>query len=140
MEEMITFAEGAEEAALATMLAEIIESNLESGGPRTRAFQNLKSAVYINAADAGVEITLLFKRGHLEIHAGKPVRPDISIEADSAHLLDLTNLKIRGGLPFFFDETGRGVVKKLLRGELKIKGLLRHPLELVRLTKVLSVA
>lgn len=140
MAEKISFAEGAEETALAAMLAEIIQSNLESGGPRVKAFQKLKSAVHINALDAEVEITLLFKRGHLAIHAGKPVPPDISIEAESATLLDLTNLKIRGGLPFFFDETGRGVVKKMLRGELKIKGLLRHPLELVRLTKVLSVA
>lgn len=140
MPDKISFAEGAEETALAAMLAEIIESNLENGGSRVKAFRSLRSAVHINAADAGVEITLEFKKGHLTVHAGKPLPPAISIEAESATLLELTNLKIKGGLPFFFDETGRGVVKKLLRGELKIKGLLRHPLELVRLTKVLSVA
>lgn len=137
---MISIAAGAEETPLASMLAEIIESNLENGGARVKAFRKLGSAVHINAADAGVEITLLFEKGRLTVHAGKPVKPAISIEADSATLLDLTNLEIKGGLPYFFDETGRGVVRKLFRGELKMKGLLLHPLELIRLTKVLSVA
>ncbi len=136
----ISFAAGAEETPLASMLVEIIESNLESGGARVKAFRDLGSAVHINAVDAGVEISLLFKKGHLTVHTGKPVKPAISIEADSATLLDLTNLKIKGGMPYFFDETGRGVARKLFRGKLKLKGLLRHPLELVRLTKVLSVA
>jgi hypothetical protein len=39
----------------------------------------------------------------------------------------------------YFDETGRDILKKLLRGSLKIEGLLKHPLQLVHLTKIFSV-
>jgi hypothetical protein len=34
---------------------------------------------------------------------------------------------------------GREVTKKLLTGQLKVKGLLMHPLKLARLNKLLSV-
>jgi hypothetical protein len=43
------------------------------------------------------------------------------------------------GFPNYFDRTGRDILKKLLCGSLKIEGLLKHPFQLVHLTKIFSV-
>lgn len=138
MPEMITFGTGAEEAPLAAVLAQLINHNLGKGGARLEAFRKLSSPVYFKVTDVGVEILLLFKKGTLIIHSGKPVRPAISFITDSETLLELTNINLRGGLKMLSDKNNRNLARKVLRGELKIKGLLLHPLELLRLAKVLS--
>jgi hypothetical protein len=136
----IALAPGADETALAVMLADIIRINLETKSEKLKDFNALRARVYIHATDAEVEITLDFARGLLTVHSGKVEQPQISIITDSSTLMDLTNLQIKGGMPYFFDQTGRDVTKKLFRGELKIKGLIAHLASLVRVTKVLSVA
>lgn len=136
----IVLAPGADETALAVMLADIIRINLQTKPVRIKDFQSLSSRVYIHATDAEVEITLDFARGKLTVYSGKVEQPQISISTDSSTLMELTNIQIKGGMPYFFDQTGREVTKKLLRGDLKIKGLVVHLLSLVRVTKVLSVA
>lgn len=136
----IDLAPGADETALALMLADIIRINLEAKPEKLKDFHLLRSRVYIHATDAEVEITLDFARGKLTVYSGGVGHPQISIITDSSTLMDLTNLQIKGGMPYFFDQTGREVTKKLLRGELKIKGLVAHLASLVRVTKVLSVA
>jgi hypothetical protein len=136
----IVLAPGADETALAVMLADIIRINLETKPEKLKDFYALRARVYIQAVDAEVEITLDFVRGKLTVYSGKTEKPQISIITDSSTLLDLTNIQIKGGMPNFFDQTGREVTRKLLRGELKIKGLVSRLLSLIRLTKVLSVA
>lgn len=136
----ITLAPGAEETALAAMLAEIVNGNLTSRPGKRKDFQALCSTVYIHAEDADIEITLAFDRGRLTIYNGKAGKPAITIATDSATLLDLTNLQIKLGMPYFFDSTGREVVKKMFNGALKIGGLFTRLPSLIRLTKVLSVA
>jgi len=59
--------------------------------------------------------------------------------AGSSTILDLCLLKIKFGLPYFFDRAGFKVLKKLLTGQLIIKGMLRHIFTLVKLTKLISV-
>lgn len=136
---LVNLAPGAEEAALAMMLSEIIESNLRDKPQKLKDFNKLKTRVYINAYDADLELTLVFNKGELTIHNGKVGKPNISIITDSGTLLDLTNLKIKAGIPWFFDENGREVTKKMLSGKLKIHGLVTRLLPIIRLTKVMSV-
>ena len=42
-------------------------------------------------------------------------------------------------MPWYFDETGRSILRKLLKKELKIKGMYAHPLKLTAVTKVMSL-
>jgi hypothetical protein len=90
---------------------------------------------------ADVQLTLEFRGGKLVFHSGIVASPGLIVSADMDTLMEVTNLQIRyGGLPNPFDETGTAVIKKLFRGELKIKGLLAHPLALIRVCRVISVA
>ena len=61
-------------------------------------------------------ITLAFHRGKLTVHNGRVGVPDMEIMAkESMTLIELSNLNIKFGLPYYFDEQGRGVIKNLMR-------------------------
>jgi hypothetical protein len=64
----------------------------------------------------------------------------IAITAGSAELLELTSAPLRFGLPDLFDPTGRAVLGNVVFGRVRIRGLLRHPRRLARLSALLSVA
>jgi hypothetical protein len=53
--------------------------------------------------------------------------------------MDLANITIKFGMPYYFDETGRMVIKKLFKRELKIKGMFVHTMALTHMTKIMSV-
>jgi len=66
-------------------------------------------------------------------------KPDIIIRTDSDKVIGLNSISIKFGLPYYFDEAGMTVIKQILSGELKIEGMLLHPVILTRLTKIMSV-
>ncbi len=135
----IELAPGAEVAPLTGVMADLLGGNLEEKPFRIKDFNALHANVGINAVDAESQVTLEFQRGKLVVHNGL-VDPDLLITAEVETLLGITNLKIKFGIPWYFDEVGLDTIKKLLKGDLKIKGMLFHPFALTRLTKVMSVA
>lgn len=128
-----------EDGGMATMIADIIKGNLEEKPKREKDFNALNGSIYMQAEDAEVDMTLIFKKGSLEVHNGKVGKPKISIVTDSGTMLDLANISVKFGLPYYFDATGREVIAKLVTGKLKIKGLVSHPIKLTRFTKLMSV-
>ena len=134
----VKLAPGADDVAMAVMLSDMLVANLEKP-EKLKDFNKLKARVYINAKDAETEMTMVFDRGSLTVYGGKEGAPDISIITDAATLLDLANINIKFGMPYYFDETGMAVVKKLLKRELQIKGMFTHYFALNRLTKIMSL-
>ena len=64
----------------------------------------------------------------------------VTIRADADTVMSLSNLKIGVlGMPVYYDEVGRGVALKLMRGKLRIDGLLTNIATLNRVTRVFSV-
>jgi len=53
--------------------------------------------------------------------------------------MELANINIKMGLPYYFDKTGMEVIKKLMKKELVIKGLITRTIPLTHLTKIMSV-
>lgn len=129
----------AAENGMATMLAELMRSNIEASSYKALCFKLLKATVAIEAADAEVQVTLVFNRGSCVIYDGIHGNVDVRVEADSETILQLSMVKIVAGLPFYLDETGFEVIGKTLRGELRMQGMVCHPLTLNLLTIVLSV-
>jgi hypothetical protein len=135
----IKLAPDAGNAGMAVMMADMIKANLEDNPERIKDFNKLKGNVWITAEDAGTEMTMSFDGDSLIVHGGRTSDPMLWITTDSTTLLDLANIQIKAGLPYYFDEVGRMVVKKLLKGELKIQGMFTHNLALTHLTKIISV-
>ena len=129
-----------EPSAFASMLGGLIEANVQSRPEKQRDFQSLvaRVGVWVNDIDEGV--TLDFKGGRLTVHNGLEPRRTITIRTDAETVMSLSNLKIGVlGLPVYYNEVGRGVAGKLLRGKLKIDGLLTNVMTLNSVTRIFSV-
>ena len=129
-----------EPSAFASMLGGLIEANVKSRPEKTRDFESLVARVGIWVTDIDEGVTLDFKGGTLVMHNGLKPRRTITIRTDAETVMSLSNLKIGVlGLPVYYDEVGRGVATKLLRGKLKIDGLLPNILTLNAVTRLFSV-
>jgi len=136
---LIILDDGAKDMGLAEMLFHLLRQNLEQKPQKVLSFQALESNVVIVARDIDITVSLVFKGGELKIYNGVIGKADLKIIADHEVILDLSLVNISIGLPNFFDKTGRTILKKILVGKLKIEGMLKHPLQLIYLTKIFSV-
>ena len=128
----------AEPSGLATMIGGLIEGNLAAHPDRARLLR--PAVVGIVATDAGVAITLRLAPGRVTVADGLLGRPQVAVEADSGTLTELTSTPLRLGFPDAMTPEGRAVSQKLLRGDLRVRGLGRHPGIVSRLNRLLSVA
>jgi hypothetical protein len=136
---VIVLDEGARDVGLAEMMFNLIRQNLEQNPQKIKGFNSLDAKVMIEARDIQIIIGLEFEQGRLTVSKGFSIKPDLHILTDSTTILDLCLIKIKFGLPYFFDVNGFRVFKKLLTRKLIIKGLLSHFFVLVKLTKIVSV-
>jgi hypothetical protein len=129
-----------EPSAFAEMLGGLIEANVLARPEKKRDFDVLAARVGIFATDIAEGVTLAFDSGKLTVYNGLEPRRTITIRAETDTVMTLPNLKIGVfGLPVYYDEVGRGVAAKLLRGKLKIDGMLTHIATLNRVTRIFSV-
>ena len=122
------------------MLGGLIEANVESRPEKMRDFKSLvaRVGIWVNDIDEGV--TLDFKGGRLAVHNGLEPGRTLTIRTDAETVMSLSNLKIGPfGLPIYYDEVGRSVAGKLLRGKLKIDGMLTNVMTLNSVTRIFSV-
>ena len=133
---IVTFVD-VEPSGLAEMLGGMIEQNLTAHPGRRRLLR--PSVVAIEADDAGVGVTLRIERDRITVAEGSDPWADLRIRADSGRLLGLVATPLRGGTPDPFTAEGRSLLVSVLRGDVRIRGLVRHPGQLIRLTKLLNV-
>jgi len=93
----------------------------------------------VQLPDAAVSVSIRLSPHEITVRNGLSGKPDIAIETGSENLIGLSSVPLRFGLPDLTKKEGRAVNRKLLSGELKVRGLLRHPRKLARLNKLLSV-
>ena len=53
--------------------------------------------------------------------------------------MDLSNLTIRFGLPYFFDEQGKQALKNMMDKKVQMSTMPWNVLDVIRLTRVMSV-
>lgn len=138
--ELVEYADK-EPSAFATMLGGLIEANVKSRPEKQGDFEHLVARVGIWVTDIDEGVTLDFKGGKLVVHNGLRPTRTLTIRTDAETVMNLSSLRIGPlGMPVYFDSVGRGVAAKLLRGQLKIDGLLPNLLTLNAVTRIFSVA
>jgi hypothetical protein len=135
----IRLAEGAEEIGLAVMLQDLIVQNLEQNPHKLTDFKKLDIAIGLDVSDVEIKLTLSFSNNTLTIQPGIQGRPELNITADSATVMNLSNQKIKWGLPYYFDETGREIMAAMKSRQLRVTGMIRHFTSLIRFSRVMSV-
>jgi hypothetical protein len=130
----------AEPSAFASMLGGLIEANIEASSHKRRDFDSLAARVGVFVTDIDEGVTLDFRKGSLVVHNGLQPKRDLTIRAEADTVMSLSNLKIGlFGMPVYYDKVGRGVAARLLRGRLRIDGLLGNLATLNTVTRIFSV-
>jgi hypothetical protein len=134
----VTFVDD-EPNGLADLVGRLIEANLDRHPERRSLLR--PSVVRLSASDAGVEVTIRISERAVEVANGPTERrPHLRVLAGSNDLLDLAGARLLLGLPDPFHPTGRRIVGRLASGDVRVSGMLRHPVRLSRFTRLLSVA
>jgi hypothetical protein len=138
----VVYADGEDEASpMSSMLAGLITANVTQHPERMADFKALSGqSVAIRVPDIEEELTLTFAGDDLVVRNGVRGRPAVTITASSDVVMSLNLLKIGPmGLPNYFDENGRNVVRAIVSRKLKIGGMW-HLDTLNRVTRLFSVA
>ena len=85
-------------------------------------------------------MTIALRPGKVLVRNGEPTRAHLRVTAESTQLIELSSAPLRFGLPDSMTKTGREINLKLLKGEIKVKGMFAHLGALARFNKLLSVA
>lgn len=135
----VILAEGAEEVGLAVMLQDLIQQNLVQQPHKFQDFNRLGIGFGLTVPDAEVIVTMVFTGGSLTIYPGIVGNPEVLITCEMNLVMALSNLQIKGGMPYYFDETGREVLVAMIKRRIKVKGIFTNFPSMIRLTRVLSV-
>jgi hypothetical protein len=135
----ITIDKDAQDNGLANMIKDLLAQNITNHPEREKDAKALNGGIVIDANDIEVSLTLICKNGHIHIKNGVVEPYKLKITTASDNIMKLNMLKIKFGLPYYFDKAGREVLAMLFGGKLKIKGLLAHPIMLTHITKLFSV-
>jgi hypothetical protein len=125
---------------LAAMVGGLIEANVRRHPERRSLLR--PAVVELVAVDAGVSVRIALSPGQVWISNGssRPDRPRVRVVADSDALLFLSSAPLRFGLPDPMSSDGRAVLAKVLRRQVRISGLVAHPITVARFARLLSVA
>jgi hypothetical protein len=125
---------------LAAMVGGLIEANLRQHPERRSLLR--PAVVELVAVDAGVSVRIALSPRQVTVSNGssRPDPPRVRVLADSDGLLFLSSAPLRFGLPDPMSSDGRAVLAKVVRRQIRISGLIAHPLTVARFGRLLSVA
>ena len=129
----------ARDNGLANMIKDLLTQNIASHPQRAKDANALNGNIIIDAKDIDVSLTLVCGKGKIQIRDGSIEPYRLKITTASDNIMKLNMLKIKWGLPYYFDKAGREVLAMLFNGKLKVNGLVAHPVMLTRITKLFSV-
>lgn len=130
----------AEPNGLADLVGRLIEANL-ARHPERRWLLRSAAVVELTAWDADTSATIRLGASGIEVSNGTAgSTAHLRVLARANDLLELAAAPLRVGLPDAFDPRGRVVLRRLARREVRVSGMLRHPVRLSRFTRLLSVA
>jgi hypothetical protein len=127
----------AEPSGLARMLAGLLETNLARRPDLTALLR--PAVVEVDAADAGVVVTVRLESGRVRVSNGPATaRPDLRIRASGHDLLALSAVPLRLGFPDPLRREGRAVLHQITSRQVRVWGMIRHPVTLSRFARLLS--
>jgi hypothetical protein len=124
---------------LADLIGRLLEANLAAHPGRRRLLGS--AVIELVATDAEVVATVRIDPEGATVANGR-AEPDahVFVRGRGQDLIDLATVPLRGGLPDLLDRSGRSVVRRILAGDVRVSGMLRHPVRTSRFLRLLSVA
>ncbi len=132
----VSFADD-EPNGLADLVGRLVETNLDRRPERRSLLR--PAVIQLTASDAGATATIRITDGAVRVRNGPTAAADLRVVATADDLLALSSAPLRFGLPDALEPAGRAVIRRIAAGDVRVSGMLRHPLRLSRFTRLLSV-
>jgi hypothetical protein len=129
--------EGEDPSGLAELLAGLLSQHLAREPARATLLEC--SVVVLSMPDAGVAVTVRLAPGRVQVADGVAPDAHLRVVAPADRVLALAAAPLRAGLPDPMRREGRAALADVLRGRVRVHGMLRHPRRLARFTALLSV-
>lgn len=84
-------------------------------------------------------LTVSFKQGRVHIEGG--IKPGVQIRVTGEPAILMMLSRVPAGWPlinYFMSYEGKDLVKRILSGELRLKGVFRHPVAMMRFSKIMA--
>lgn len=131
------------ETAFRDLVQGLVDANLAREPQRALRLSRREAASLV-ATDAGVAVTIQMlpgarrAPGTVLVHDGRDPWAEIVVHAESLGLLELAATPLRFDLPDVTTSDGRAVVSQLVRGRIRVQGMVRHLGTVRRLSMLLS--
>lgn len=122
---------------LASIVADLIDGNLAEEPERERLLAGRPWQVDVHIPEADSRFVLRLGEGRLRLGMQSDGSPDLLITADGDTLIDLPATPLVAGVPDPRRAPARAVLAKIARRQLRVRGLIRHPVLLTRLLRLL---
>ncbi|ASW96768.1 hypothetical protein CKJ67_19675 [Mycobacterium intracellulare] len=140
----VSCTEGAEANGVANILQMLLAQNFANKPELVKVARKMKRRpVGIISTDTDAEATLQFTQDGVSIYNGTVGKPKVKVYATVDQILDVSQLKMKGGglLPVgFFTKRGGKVLGQIAMHKLVVKGLLSHTVASLRTIALLSIA
>jgi hypothetical protein len=84
-------------------------------------------------------LTMTFRGGHVTLEGGVAPKPDIVLRCEPAVLMKLARMPAGpAAIKFLRTHEGKDIMARMRSGELRIKGIARHPLGMMKFSKFLA--
>ena len=129
--------EGDDPSGLAELVAGLLSQQLAREPSRTTLLE--PSVVVLSMPDAGVAVTVRLEPGSVRVADGVAPDAHLRVVAPADRVLALAAAPLRGGLPDPLRREGRAALADVLRGRVRVHGMVRHPRRLARFISLFSV-
>lgn len=128
-----------DDTALASVLGMLLEQNLDKFPERVEQARAVHRSIAVVSVDTDEAVTLTFSADHVLIESGVGDH-GVAVHATVDQILDVAQLRVMGILPVgFASRRGMRLVAQLVKGRLRINGLLRRPFDVLRFIALVSV-
>lgn len=138
-----TFYSGGDANGLAMLTGLLLQENFQSFPGRRRTATRITRPLALREGVSGSACTILFGFDNALVLNDVVGRPSVTvIDVTGDQLMTVSQLSMRAGgmLPTgFFSRQGMAVIRAILRKELIVKGLITHPIAVLRFIALMSV-
>lgn len=138
----VNLEDGPDANGIASVVATLLTQNFETFPTRIKLARSLTRPITISGSD--IDSTCTINCGSRDVIISNDVvgEPSVTVTATVEQILDLSQLKMKayGLLPIgFLTKRGLRVLAAIASGNLKVRGLVTHPITALRVIALLSV-
>ncbi len=138
----VNLSDGPDANGIAGVVATLLTQNFETFPKRIQLARTLTRPVTISGSDIDSTCTIGCGSRAVTISNDVVGKPAVTVSATVEQILDLSQLKMKasGLLPTgFFTKRGLRVLAAIASGNLRVRGLITHPITALRVIALLSV-